>query len=477
MKRFVRVAFFTLGAALLVAAIGCKPESRTAQSPLPIPVTVVPLPTFPSSVLATPGPKPTSVPAPTATPVVIPPPPGWPTDQPWPPQPTPPTPQPTTTSQPFPTPLFQPTPPGARPSDLQSIWFPYFPDPAASPQLHQVQVDARGKRWAQTGQAIDLGLHPGFPGPSLLDLHPSPDQRLFIADIVYGESIQPVIVDPSAGTSKHIIADPDEAPGNFLAWGPNSRSVIVVPTAVSPEVWLIDVISQEHRVIDFPKGRFGPYLSAAAYSPDGGRLADAMVYPAVYKVSENWSTEIGLREAENGERRSIVQIPNGNHVTEHSLSWSPDGHNLIWIVDVVPNKTPNSVDLPATQVQLWMADLIKNDVKMLGVLGEAVEYNHQAVWSPDGRYIAAVKVEGVSDGKDTSNNIYLFDIESGAEWQLTHFTNRRLSHLRWSPDGQRLAFAVSLGEYGEIWVTDLNGTKRLPIAGPAVPNAPFVWLP
>ena len=114
---------------------------------------------------------------------------------------------------------------------------------------------------------------------------------------------------------------------------------------------------------------------------------------------------------------------------------------------------------------------------MVSVLGQMVEYDHSAVWSPDGRYIAGLKVEMVQDGKDAADNVYLFDLESGSAQQVTHLAGQKLSHLAWSPNGQWLAFTISRGDYGEIWVTNLDGTLTYPVAGPTLADAPFVWFP
>jgi Tol biopolymer transport system component len=193
----------------------------------------------------------------------------------------------------------------------------------------------------------------------------------------------------------------------------------------------------------------------------------------VYEVRENWRVEIGLREGEGQERKPILQMPAlAVNVTNGSLRWSPREHKFIWSMYIAPENSSSEA-----QVQLWMADATRGKAEIVATLGEVVEYVHPAVWSPDGRYIAALKIEGVQDGKDSANNIYVFDPESGTERQITHFVDWRLSHLTWSPDGQWLAFTASKGEYGEIWVTSLDGTQQYPIAGPTLPDAPFLWLP
>jgi WD40 repeat protein len=308
---------------------------------------------------------------------------------------------------------------------------------------------------------VDLGLRPEFPGPTLVDLHPSPDQQLLVADIAFGESIGSVIIDPDNGTIRQI-------PGEFAyfyAWHPDSRRILV--SAV--EGWLlVDVVSQSYETMDF-QSESGDWLPvrALAYSPDGKQLADAIVYPPTVS-KPGWEVEVGMRVGERGMRIPLLRVLGGSIIAEHSLRWSPDGRTLIFVADVHNG---------GRRTQLWAINVSDGTSRLLATLAREVQYNHPAVWSPDGRYIAAIVKESSNENGVVSDNIYLFTLESGDARKITHFLHRRLSHLAWSPDGSRLAFSVSLGDYGEIWVTTLDGTHQHPIAGPATPNAPFVWLP
>jgi len=441
MKRLLKLAgslsgLFVLGA-LMTACGGLEPLAQTSILPTPL--------------------EPTAIP--TVIPSVIPPPPGLPTDEPWPPQVTPVTPPPAPTPQPFPTPAF-PKPVGQRPEQLQHLWFPYFPDSASTPQLQSVLVDGQGQRWEQIELVIDLGLGAEFPGPTLLNLHLSPDYRWLVADIAYGESVYSVMLDPSSGVIRPLFSGGNS---RFLAWVPNSQQVIVEPPTFPLEVWVIDAGSQRYQTIDFPKGEFSDSLpvKAVAYSPDGKLLADALVYAPTVSKSEG-EVEVGVRVGERGTRTSLFRLSGGSMIAEHSLRWSSDGHRLIIIADAV---------MGGRHTELWIINVTDGTSNKLAELAKGVQYNHPAIWSPDGRSIAAIK-----ESDNRFGNVYLIDPETGQEQQLTRFTDRQISHLAWPPDGQTLAFTVSGQDYGEIWVTSLDGTRQHPIAGPTTPNAPFVWL-
>jgi len=447
-----------LAVSLVALLRGISPDaSGQLTAPLGTPTPLASL----QSPLETPTTLPTAVP--TTTPATVPPPPGWPTDQPWPPQPTPPKPQPTTVSRPFPTPAFPPTPRGTRPAKLQSIWFPYFPDPASSPQLREVQIDQQGQRWGQSDRRLNLSLPQPEPGSILIDLHVSPNYRWLVADFAYVGSR---LVDMSTGMIQPVVADSPIEPWWFLAWTPDSQRILV---SSNRDFELLNLVSGEYRTVDFPRDESHPQISAAAYSPDGSQLADAVVYPPVYQVRDDWIVEIGLRVGEDGDRHPLLRLPGGDWIAGHNLRWSPDGQKLIFAADVAQN---------GRHTQLWVIDMTDGTSQMLAQLAQGVQYSYPVTWSPDGRYIAALKVEpGTADGKSAFTNAYLIDAETGTEQQLTHFANRQISHLRWSPDGQWLAFTVAKEGYSELWVTNVDGKRQHPVAGPTLPNAPFAWLP
>jgi hypothetical protein len=392
----------------------------------------------------------------------------WPTLTPEPTPPPPPTtsgePKPTvqvTPVQPFPTPAFPPTPDGDRPVDLQTIWYPYFPAPDSQPQFQAVLVDAEGQRWGRSDRLVDLTLpsrQPGpDPGPILADLHASPNYHWMIADFAYVGSR---LVDLSSGMSSPLTDDSTAAPWYFLAWQPEGQHILA---ATAEGFSLIDLVSQKYESVDFQSesGNTLP-VRALAYSPDGKQLADILVYaPNVSK--SDFEIEVGVRADERDPRTPLLRIPGGDMIAEHSLRWSPDGRKLIFVADIHKD---------GRCTQLWVVNVADGTSQVLMQLAKDLQYNHPAVWSPDGRYIAAIKIEPGNGG-----GVFLIEAETGQERRIAHFTDRQLSHLRWSPDGQKLAFTLSTKDYGEIWMTNLDGTLQYPIAGPAVPDAPFVWLP
>ncbi|MGC8960803.1 MAG: hypothetical protein ACP5OO_13680, partial [Chloroflexia bacterium] len=378
-----------------------------------------------------------------------------------------------------------PIPQGERPAALGTIWYPYLPSPDARPVLKAVLVDEEGRRWGEGERTIDLGLTIPryFAGPRLQDLHLSPDGTSFIADIG-AEQVQSYWVDPSLGEVKSIVPNVKEA--RFLAWGTGHRIlalVLVGPGGLDKQgrsVWLADLNTQEYREVLFPVSEYGFLLSHAfAFSPDGSWIADAAVYGPT-PSHEGSDIEIALQPSAGGERATLAVF----HIPEEAvvlrLTWSPNGQNLAlsFLTEIHDADSP-----PYYKGHLWLIDKDSGGHTVL-----VHDLYLTMDWSPDGRYIAFLRERDPTQRK-SAIDLWLFDSATSSEIQLTAYTDRRVTSAVWSPDGHRLAFAVTveigdsiegydkIGDYGEIWMTSLDGKEQYPVAGPTAPDAPVAWLP
>jgi len=402
------------------------------------------------------------------------PPPGWPTDQPWPPARTKNSPTPTIPPSPFPTTAVLQASEGNLLDSLQQLWFPYFPKPDAELKLWAVGLDEQHRQWENSELPVDIFipiLKQGFdPGPILTDIHISPDLKWLVADYAYRGSL---LVNLSTSS---IIYDSSISPWRFFDWIPNNQGVLIFSDQQFKILDPTSLALQAIEVIDFGENQSLGKLSwyAIAYSPDGKMRADAIVYPAFFGIRDFDLVEIGLWDSESNQREPLAQVQGGNsggnYVVKDSLRWSPDSKRIAWVAHLPGNSGKY-------ENQLWIADLLTGNSRVLDTLGIPVEYNQPAIWSPDGKFIAALRTEDVKDEKVITNNIYLIDLETGENRQLTFFSKRKLSHLQWSPNGKWLTFTISMGDYGEIWAVDMETNQQFPIAGPTFPDAPFSWVP
>ena len=360
---------------------------------------------------------------------------------------------------PGPAPAGSPTPDAdparlAAPAGRWQVWFPYWPLTTTAPVLRALTLDAQGEARGLSKPEIDLGLQPGFPGPSLYRLHPSPDRRLWVAELAYGEQVYPVVLDLKRGTVHGL-------PGEqafFYAWHPDSRRVLL--SAV--EGWLlVDVMRGDYELLGQFDGRGAPLpVRALAYSPDGRFLADALVYaPTVAETSPK--VDVGLWEG--GQRTSLFTLAGGSMVAEHGLRWSPDGQVLALIADVHKED--------GRQTQLWTTDARSLIPMLRGVLAREVQYNHPPAWSPNSRSIAAITHVSADEAVIT-----IFDTNGGSRREIRPRPGGLPSHLTWSKDGRWLLFSLKRDGYSEVWRVSPDGAQQRSIAGPMPADAPFALI-
>jgi WD40 repeat protein len=333
------------------------------------------------------------------------------------------------------------------------LWFPHWPSSTAAPVLRSITLGAQGETQQHSWPEIALGLQPSFPGPSLYRLHPSPNRRLWVAEIAYGEQVYPVVLDLRQGK----VYTPPGEQAYFYAWHPDGRRVLL--SAV--EGWLLaDAISRRYELFTLFDAAGVPLpVRAVAYSPDGRSLAEASLYPPTV-AEPTAAIEVGLWR--DGQRASLLRLVGGSMVAEHSLRWSPDGDTLALIADVHGE---------GRQTQLWTIDTRSRIPTLRGVLAREEQYNHPPAWSPDGRSIAALARSGADEAFIT-----IFDVNDGGQREIRPRTGGSPSHLFWSKDGRWLLFSLERGGYSEVWITSPDGVRQQALAGPLPAGAPFALI-
>ncbi|HET6822158.1 MAG TPA: hypothetical protein VFH34_05895 [Anaerolineales bacterium] len=133
--------------------------------------------------------------------------------------------------------------------------------------------------------------------------------------------------------------------------------------------------------------------------------------------------------------------------------YSPDGSQIAFV------KIPDT-QTPFTVGELWVMD---SDGSKAHKLADAdAGHGYAGNWSPDGTKIAFVKRENQEDERaDRSSealisNIYIVDVQSGAETQITHLNEGRTETPFWSPDGNTLAFNAVINDRMNVHIADLS---------------------
>ncbi|MDE2819951.1 MAG: S9 family peptidase [Chloroflexota bacterium] len=84
-----------------------------------------------------------------------------------------------------------------------------------------------------------------------------------------------------------------------------------------------------------------------------------------------------------------------------------------------------------------------------------IHYVQDPQISPDGRFVAFVKVSPDPLERGYKRNIWLFPLDGGEAFQLTR--GDKDSRATWSPDGKQLAFVSARGDKAQVYLLPTNG--------------------
>jgi dipeptidyl aminopeptidase/acylaminoacyl peptidase len=350
---------------------------------------------------------------------------------------------------------------------LDQIWFLHYPSFGAQPELWALKYNIESQGWDFDRLSIDLDFpapRPGpDPGPVLLQFHLSPDGKWLVADYAYRGS---QLIDLLSGKLETPAININSY-WKFFTWMPTNSSLVSADEEYPQErIQHINLDTEEAKIVLLSEIEDNAFLRGMAYSPDGNHLASAIKYTSSI---DDKKTEIATVTLENDTKRTLVNLLNGVSFVDHSLKWSPDGKKLLWIAQIVN-------DEGISETKLWVAGIETGLVEAEVSLGKSVQYNHTAAWSPDGTTVAFLKTETVKNSHESSNNLYVINLDTGQESNVTNYSNQLLSHLQWLSDSERIAFLMAVGEYGEIWITNLDGSEEYTIAGPTLPNTPYLLI-
>jgi hypothetical protein len=371
--------------------------------------------------------------------------------------------------------LLTPIPEGEPPDDLSSLY--YVADTDAGSELRAIGMDAQGRRWSDSGVAVNAG-------EPIRVLHLSPDGK-YLATEGFGMGAILYVVERSSGRVWCPLGERAKCSGIFVDWTRDNRLLFQPATGIGNpldvipgSVLVVGIETGQYSQLDLPTSPDGVYSYAhsVSLSPDDSWVAYTVTYWEDPKqVSEIWTMRI------DSEDKHLVHKVEG---IIHALSWSPASEQLIYSYQ--PGVRPASND-PS---ELWVLNSDGTDVRFLA-------NNHgecYPVWSPDGRYVAFIRVDDLalflSDWRGPGTNVYVADTVTGKITRLSAFEKRSNSYPTWSPNGQFVAFVSSITTdkqddvdvppppiYTEVWVASVDGSQLYALSSDANWSTALTWLP
>lgn len=256
------------------------------------------------------------------------------------------------------------------------------------------------------------------------------------------------------------------------------RAALWVPLGWSPDSqWLAAVEegggTRWPRLTVFPSGEgepLTPPFSRAwqgVWAPQGQRLIAVSGQPAGGVELMLWDVAAGQHEAFVLESQEPGQLPG----VVWDLAWSPDGQ---WLLGLAGDDW--------NEFGLYIVSQEGGVPLALYGEGENAGLVRWHAWSPDSRHIAFLTVSaGGEAGADVSVSGFVVQPDGQGLWQVNVALEGSVAWMDWSPDGQRLAFALNSGQdeemAGKLYVVDVGEQRPVLLSEGTGRIYTVLWVP
>jgi Tol biopolymer transport system component len=330
----------------------------------------------------------------------------------------------------------------------------------ATPQLIFLNLESAGT-WQLVSQT-DL-TSPFSPLPYSIpsncfvyNLYPNPVQSLLAVELLCGDQARVEIFDTQTGKTFTPIEDIDS---RFLAWTPDGKQIYLkTDTLGNPQVVHVYLRDGREEALPFPST-----LYDLAFLPDG----KSVLYSTTPGIG--FGSEVWLAEPDGKPIRRVFADPQS--IVAY-LRPSPDGTQVAFIL------FPDS-QVPFPNGELWVMNVDGADPRRLAAADAG--HGYAPAWLQDGTQIAFVVRENASDPQVEQSaaalisNVYRIEIQSGAIFPVTQFTDAIVESPVWSPDGNSIAFNIIRNGKIQAWVYVMASAASTPLGNGF--SCCAVWLP
>jgi TolB protein len=196
-----------------------------------------------------------------------------------------------------------------------------------------------------------------------------------------------------------------------------------------------------------------------SWSHDGQKIALVKVYTS--------GSDLWIMDADGTNSQELTDFsyrPEAQQSYALRPAWLPDGAGLLYVSE------QGSQD-----PQLWLLSLDdRRRRRFLAPLGDGAGGIDAPTFSPDGATLAVTRFQP-GQGPASRSQIWLWSMPGGPWRQVTQSPEGAYDP-GWSPDGQRLAFAVRNAGRHDLWIARADGSGARQVTTAGVCRAP-AWSP